>query len=177
MSVDLSLDYFTLFGLPRRFGIDEAALDRAWHALQAEVHPDRHTLLSSGERGRMMQEALRVNEAFATLKKPLARAQYLLELLGVDAGIATNTAMAPEFLMEQMEWREAVEEARLASDIDALEQLALRLRMRAGEVTARLEEQLDGGNDPGAAADTVRRLMFLDKLRRETVDALSALDG
>ncbi|MDR2031912.1 MAG: Fe-S protein assembly co-chaperone HscB [Azoarcus sp.] len=177
MNVNISLDYFTLFGLPRRFGIDEAALDLAWHVLQAEVHPDRHTHLPDNERSRMMQEALRVNEAFATLKKPLARAQYLLELLGVDTGAAANTTMAPEFLIEQMEWREAVEEARIASDVDALEQLALRLRLHASEVTATLEEQLDGGGDPGAAADTVRRLMFLDRLRRETDDALSALDG
>jgi molecular chaperone HscB len=176
MSVDFSLDYFALFGLPRRFCIDEAALYRSWHTLQAEVHPDRHAHLPDNERRRAMQGALRVNEAFSTLKKPLTRAQYLLELAGVDDGATTNTAMAPEFLMEQMEWREAVEEARTAADDDALEQLALRLRMHAGEITTALVQQLDEQHDFESAADTVRRLMFIDKLHREIDAALSALD-
>jgi molecular chaperone HscB len=177
MSVDFTLDYFALFGLPRRFGIDEAALDRAWHALQAEVHPDRYADRPDGERRVAMQGALRVNEAYSTLKKPLPRAQYLLELDGLGRDAVANNAMAPEFLVEQMEWREAVAEARAVGDVDALEQLAQRLRAHAGEVTALLASQLDERRELEAAADTVRRLMFLDKLRREIDDALAALDG
>ncbi len=112
MSIDLTQDFFTLFGLHRRYAIDDAALEAAWHELQSQVHPDRHAHLSDVEKRLSMQWATRVNEGFRTLRQPLTRAQYLLELAGVDAGLETNTAMSPEFLMEQMEWREAVEEAR-----------------------------------------------------------------
>ncbi|MDR1660848.1 MAG: Fe-S protein assembly co-chaperone HscB [Azoarcus sp.] len=177
MSVDFSLDYFALFGLPRRFGIDEADLDRAWRALQTEVHPDRHARLPGDERHHAMRGALRVNEAYATLKKPLPRARYLLGLAGIDAEDIDCAPMAPGFLIEQMEWREAVEEARAFADVDALEQLAMRLRMHIDEVTAFLAEQFDARRDDKAAADTVRRLMFLDKLRRDIDDGLAALDG
>lgn len=175
--MDFSLDYFALFGLPRRFEIDEAVLDRAWHRLQTEVHPDRHVLLPENARRRAMQEAVRLNEAYATLKEPLTRAQYQLELAGIDANALNGNTMTTEFLIEQMEWREAVEEARAFNDNDALEQLALRLRMHLDEVIAPLADQLDAQHDHEAAADTVRRLMFLEKLRREIDDALAALDG
>jgi len=177
MTVDFSVDYFVLFGLPCRFDIDEAALDRAWHTLQTEVHPDRHVNRPDGDRRRAMQEVLRVNEAYGTLKKALPRAQYLLELAGLGRDAVASDAMAPEFLVEQMEWREAIAEARAAADVDALERLAQRLRARTGEATTLLAAQIDERRDLAAAADTVRRLMFLDKLRREIDDALAALDG
>ncbi len=177
MSIDLTQDFFTLFGLPRRYALDDAALEAAWHALQSQVHPDRHAHLSDAEKRRAMQWATRVNEGFRTLRQPLARAQYLLELAGVDAGLETNTAMSPEFLMEQMEWREAVEEARQAAEVEDLEQLHTRLLRHARAVRAELERQLDVEHDHAAAADTVRRLMFIEKLQHEIDEALLALEG
>ncbi|QDF97398.1 Fe-S protein assembly co-chaperone HscB [Azoarcus sp. DD4] len=176
MSIDLQQDFFGLFGLPRRYRLDEAALEAAWHELQSQVHPDRHAHLPDAEKRRSMQWATRVNEGFRVLRKPLTRAQYLLELAGVDAGIETNTAMSPEFLMEQMEWREAVEEARDAAEIEDLEQLHQRLRQHAREVLGGLERALDDDGDYVAAADTVRRLMFIEKLQHEIDDALEALE-
>lgn len=176
MSIDLQQDFFALFGLPRRYRLDEAALEAAWHELQSQVHPDRHAHLPDAEKRRSMQWATRVNEGFRVLRKPLTRAQYLLELAGVDAGIETNTAMSPEFLMEQMEWREAVEEARDAAEIEDLEQLHQRLRQHAREVLGGLERALDDDGDYVAAADTVRRLMFIEKLQHEIDDALEALE-
>ena len=124
-----------------------------------------------------MQWATRVNEGFRTLRQPLARAQYLLELAGVDAGLETNTAMSPEFLMEQMEWREAVEEAREAAEVGELEGLHKRLLAHSREVRAHLAAQLDDEQDYEAAADTVRRLMFIDKLQQEIDEALLALEN
>jgi len=177
MSIDLQQDYFALFGLPRRYRIDESALEAVWHKLQAEVHPDRHAHLPDADKRRAMQWATRVNEGFRTLRKPLPRAQYLLELAGVDTGLETNTAMSPEFLMEQMEWREAVEEARAASQIEELEQLHHRLQQHAREVLGELEVTLDQSKDYPAAADTVRRLMFIEKLQHEIDDALEALES
>lgn len=177
MSIDLTQDFFALFGLPRRYALEESALEAAWHALQSQVHPDRHAHLSDAEKRLSMQWATRVNEGFRTLRQPLARAQYLLELAGVDAGLETNTAMSPEFLMEQMEWREAVEEARAAAEVADLEALHKRLLVHAREVRGQLAAQLDDERDYEAAADTVRRLMFIDKLQQEIDEALLALEN
>jgi molecular chaperone HscB len=177
MTIDLQQDFFALFGLPRRFRLDLSVLEVAYHDLQGQVHPDRFAHLPDVEKRRAMQWATRVNEGFRTLRKPLARAQYLLELAGVDAGITTNTAMSPEFLVEQMEWREAVSEARAAGETDELEQLHQRLRLHAREVFDQLEDQLDVRHDAAAAAETVRRLMFIEKLQHEIDDALEALEN
>jgi len=175
MSVDFSLDYFALFGLPRRFRLDEAALDHAWHMLQIEVHPDQHA--SGGGLCGAIDGALRVNEAYTALKKPITRAQYLLELGGMSPDAITANIVAPEYLQEQLEWREVVEEARATNDIDALEQLMLRVQIRTDGIITQLAEQLDDQSDIEAAADSVRRLMFLDKLRLGIDNALAALDN
>ena len=176
MSIDLQQDFFALFGLPRRFRLDEAALEVAYHDLQARVHPDRFAHLTDSDKRRSMQWATRVNEGFRTLRKALPRAIYLLELEGVDAGLHTNTAMSGDFLMEQMEWREAVEEGRSAGDVAELEQLHHRLRQHGRDVFDELAEQIDARQDYVAAAETVRRLMFLEKLQHEIDDALEALE-
>lgn len=175
--MDLGKDFFALFGLPRAFRLDVSALEAAYHELHSRVHPDRHAHLPDAERRRSMQLATRVNEAFVTLKKPLKRAQYLLELAGVDAALETNTAMSAEFLMEQMEWREAVEEARAEADADALTQLMQRLRGHAREVFDTLAAQFDQQHDFSAAAETVRRLMFIEKLQEDIDNALEALES
>lgn len=177
MTIDLQQDFFALFGLPRRFRLDEQALELAYHDLQGRVHPDRYAHLSDVEKRRSMQWATRVNEGFRTLRKPLPRAQYLLELEGIDAGTGTNTAMSPEFLVEQMEWREAVEEARGAGAVDELELLHHRLQLHSREVFADLERVLDEHRDYAAGAETVRRLMFIEKLQDEIDDALEALES
>ena len=99
MSIDLQQDFFALFGLPRAYPIDLAKLEQAYLDLQSRVHPDRHAHRSDAEKRLAMQWATRVNEAYRTLRAPLSRAQYLLELRGVDAALETNTAMSPAFLM------------------------------------------------------------------------------
>lgn len=173
----LQQDFYTLFDLPRRFAIDTERLERAYLDRQGQVHPDRHAHRTEAEKRVAMQWATRVNEGYRTLRKPLTRARYLLELQGIDVGMETNTVMSPEFLMEQMEWREAVEEARAGADSLELEQLDRRLVAHAREVNATLAEQLDGSPpELDAAADTVRRLMFIEKLQMEIDDAIEALE-
>ena len=176
MSIDLQQDFFALFGLPRAYPIDLAKLEQAYLDLQSRVHPDRHAHRSDAEKRLSMQWATRVNEAYRTLRAPLSRAQYLLELRGVDAALETNTAMSPAFLMEQMEWREAVEEARDAGDCAGLDHLLQRLRKHASEIHEELAEHLSASGDAEAAAETVRRLMFIRKLESEIDDALEALE-
>ena len=173
--MDFNADHFSLFGLQRSYRLDPLALDKRYREIQSEVHPDRFTQAGDSERRLSMQWATRVNEAYQTLKKPLPRAQYLLSLAGHAVDGHSNIAMPPEFLMEQMEWREAVAEARMARDVDELEQLHHRVKQRMNDRYEQLACSLDD-QDYALAADRVRRLMFLDKLLFEIDDAMAALD-
>ncbi len=173
--MDFNADHFSLFGLPRAYRLDSLALDKRYREIQSEVHPDRFAQAGDSERRLSLQWATRVNEAYQTLKKPLPRAQYLLTLAGHEVDGHSNTAMPPEFLMEQMEWREAVAEAKLARDLDELEQLHHRVKQRMNDRYEQLACSLDE-QDYVRAADRVRRLMFLDKLLFEIDDAIAALD-
>ena len=175
--IDLKQDYFALFGLVPAFSIDMDKLEQAYIDIQARVHPDRFAHLSDTEKRLSMQWATHANEAFRTLKGPLTRGHYLLELRGVDPGFDTNTAMSPDFLMEQMEWREALGEAQEAADEAVLEDLARRVRHSSKALVDELGRQLDETGDLEGAADTVRRMKFLEKLQHEINDALTALES
>lgn len=178
--MNLSANYFELFGLPVRFTLDRTALDKAYRDLQAQVHPDRFADAGAAEQRVSMQWATRANEAYNVLRNPLSRARYFLELHGVDLATESNTAMPTDFLVEQMEWREAVEEARQGGDHHELETLHQRLRGeldgRYSELAAILDlpEALQKNRDN--AALEVRKLMFLGKLLQEIDDALAELD-
>lgn len=174
--MDLTADFFSLFELPKAFRINLSELDSRYRDVQAQVHPDRFAHAAEAERRLSMQWATHANEAYTTLKKPLARAQYLLHLAGFDIQAENNTAMPVDFLMEQMEWREAVMEARAGRDHHELEHLYNRL---FSDMKARYEELgalLDDAGDFALATDRVRRLMFLEKLLHEIDDALASLD-
>lgn len=175
--IDFSHNYFQLFGIEPAFHMDVEALERRYRELQGQVHPDRFAHMPDTEKRLSMQWATRVNEAFRTLKKPLPRAVYLLELAGVDVAHQSNTAMSSAFLMEQMEWREAVEEAEQGRDTDELEKLRHRLMAHGKDVQAEAERALDETHDHVAAADAVRRLMFIEKLRHDIEDALENLES
>ncbi len=113
----LDADDFTLFGLPRRQRLDRGQLDERWRALQAEVHPDRVAAEGAASQRVAMQWALRLNEAHRRLKDPLERAAYLCELAGAPVQASDNTAMPREFLLQQMQWREALEDAADAAAV------------------------------------------------------------
>lgn len=174
--MDFNADHFSLFSLPRNFRIDASALDSRYREVQAKVHPDKFAQAGDAERRLSLQWATRVNEAYQTLKKPLPRARYLLHLAGHDVGAENNTAMPVDFLIEQMEWREAVAEARLAREQHELEHLHHRLKQSMGEHYDELGVLLDDRHDETEAADRVRRLMFLEKLLYEIDDAIAALE-
>lgn len=176
-TIDFNRDYFSLFGLPAAFKLDETLLEGVYRDIQSQVHPDRHAHLPESQRRLSMQWATRVNEAYRTLRQPLSRAQYLLHLRGIDTHIESNTAMPAQFLMEQMEWREAVADARAEGDSTALEHLHQRLRQHRYDILADIERDLDQAHDDQAAAEAVRRLMFIEKLQREIDEALEALES
>jgi molecular chaperone HscB len=174
--MDFRADHFALFGLNRGFRLDLSDLDSRYRDIQAQVHPDRFANAGEAERRMSMQWATHANEAYQTLKKPLERAKYLLHLGGHDIQAENNTAMPADFLMDQMEWREAVMDARHGGDHHELEHLHNRLR---GDITTRyqeLGELLDDSGDFALATDRVRRLMFLEKLLHEIDDALASLE-
>ena len=167
-------DPFALLGLPRGMDVDPQALDAAYRALQTQVHPDRHARGSDAERRVAMQWATAVNEAYRTLRKPLSRARYLIESAGEGLGEQDNTAMQADFLMQQMEWREHVAEARAHRDDKGLRHIEHAIRGAEGELWPLLAERIAAADWP-AAADVWRRLRFLEKLHDDIEDVRSAL--
>ncbi|MYM36112.1 Fe-S protein assembly co-chaperone HscB [Duganella sp. FT50W] len=169
-------NHFELFNLPPRFAVDAGALDSAYRDVQSRVHPDKFVNATDAEKRVAMQWATRANEAYQTLKNPQKRAQYMCELHGVDLQTESNTAMPMAFLMQQMEWREELGEARAGKDSDALESLDQQLRTARKEQLARIEQQINAG-DYAAAAQGVRALMFLEKFGEEVRFAFEAIEA
>ena len=175
-AIDLQQDFFTLFDLPRRFKLDNDALDQHYRALQSQVHPDKSAHLSDAEQRLFMQYSTRVNEGYQTLRDPLKRGRYLLSLHGVDTQEENNTAMPMDFLMQQMELREALQEAVDNRDLDTLDELADATRDETRLLQQELAEQIDFKQAFVEAAGTVRKLRFLEKLAEEIADAYDELD-
>src|SRR4030067_868841 len=123
-SFDFQQNYFDLFGLAQFCQVDITQLEQQSRALQALVHPDKSAHLPDAEQRLAMQRATLVNEAYQTLRNPLRRARYLLSLHGVDIQEENNTLMPPDFLLAQLEWREAVSEAQQARDAAVMDGLA-----------------------------------------------------
>jgi len=169
-------NHFELFDLPQRFAIDPAALDRAYHEVQNQVHPDKFAHASDAEKRVAMQWATRANEAYRTLKSPFKRAAYLCELNGVDLQTESNTAMPREFLMQQMEWREALDEAKAEKDLAALDKLDAALRQERDAEIGRIGAALDAG-EYEQAGKGVRQLMFLEKFSDEIAQTFEALEA
>ena len=164
---------FELFDVPARFVQDRAQLDARWKQLQREVHPDRFAAEGAAAQRLAMQWSARINEAYQRLKDPQRRAAYLCELHGAPIQAESNTAMPAEFLMQQMELRELLDEAASAGDLDEIARSCLSAQR---ELLQKIEHQMDVDHDWRAAAQSVRALMFLDKLaadierRHETLE-------
>ncbi|HEX9173015.1 MAG TPA: Fe-S protein assembly co-chaperone HscB [Telluria sp.] len=169
-------NHFDLFQLPPKFDIDMAALDAAYRDVQGQVHPDRFVNATDAEKRVAMQWATRANEAYQTLRNPQKRAHYLCELNGIDLQTESNTAMPMDFLMQQMEWREELGEARMAKDAEALDALDAQVKGERKERLVQVGQQLDAGNYD-KAAEGVRALMFLEKFGDEVHYAFEAMDS
>ncbi len=157
-------DDFTLFGLPRRHGLDAAELTHKWRALQAQVHPDRFAGEGPSAQRVAMQWAMRVNEAYRRLRDPVARGGYLCELAGVAVDAQRHNGMSPAFLQQQMAWREALSES---DDRLAIEALHAEVDAAQSDMLEMLRRQLDDDANPTAAAATVRALMFVSRFRQD----------
>jgi molecular chaperone HscB len=166
-------NHFDLFGLPPVFAVDADALERSYREIQSRVHPDRFAHAGDAERRASLQWTTRVNEAYRTLRDPVERAKHLLELHGVDVAFETNTEMPPEFLMQQMELRETLEQAKDAPALDALRN---GLKSDRAELEKAIAEAIDAKQDYAGAAQLVRKLQFLQRLDEEIDAGYETLD-
>ena len=170
-------NYFELFGLAPSFSIELATFETNFRKIQSASHPDRFVTGTAAEKLSAMQLATLANEAYQTLKSPANRAKYLLELQGITAISDTNTAMPTDFLMQQMEWREALEDAKAAKDIVALEQLHAEIQLDGKALQANLVDLLDIKRDYSTATDATRKLIFIDKVCADINKAIEHLDN
>lgn len=169
-------DYFQLFDLPEQFDIDKKLLETNYRTIQSASHPDRFVSATAAEKLASMQLATLSNEAYVTLKSAARRARYLLEKHAIDAVADTNTALPMDFLMQQMEWREQLEDAKTAKDTAALESLHKTLRSEAQALESELVRLFDHEKDYIAATEVTRKLIFIDKVCADIHQAIEYLD-
>jgi molecular chaperone HscB len=171
--VNLQSNDFELFGVPPKFAQDRAALDARWKDLQREAHPDRFAAQGDAAQRVAMQWSVRINEAYQRLRDPLKRAAYLCELAGSPVNAHSNTAMPTAFLMQQMQWREDLDEAEDSQALDALRDNVDAIQRDLINVCA---HQLDVLQDFNVAAQTVRSLMFIEKFAHDLERAFDKLE-
>jgi molecular chaperone HscB len=171
--IDFSRNHFELFALPVAYRIDTGALDTAYRKLQSEVHPDRFARGTDAEKRVALQGSARVNEAYRALKDPVARAQYVLRMHGVDAVSETDTQLPLEFLERQLARREEASEALERGDLHALAALGQAVRGEARELEDLLAGTFDDRGDLTDARLRVRELTFLAKVA-DDIDAMIA---
>ncbi len=172
--MNLQSNDFELFGLALRFEQDRAAIDDRWKDLQREAHPDSFAAQGAAAQRVAMQWSVRINEAYRRLKDPLRRAAYLCELHAAPVNAEDNTAMPAAFLMQQMEWREALDEARDAVELDRLASEVRSVRQDALQECARL---LDVERDYVAAVRQVRALMFIERFAGDVEAKMDRIDA
>jgi molecular chaperone HscB len=163
---------FEIFGVPVQFAQDGAALDARWKDLQREAHPDRFTTADALAQRQAMQWSVRINEAYQRLKDPLKRAAYLCEMNGAPIQAENNTAMPAAFLMQQMQWREDLDEA---SGVDDLERMADAVTATRRDMLQALARTADDEHDYPALAQQVRALMFVERFARDVENRLDQL--
>lgn len=161
------MDYFTLFNLPIHFNVETSSLSSRYQELQRQYHPDRYATASDSEKLQSIQQTAMINDAYQTLKDPLRRAEYLLSLHGIDVRNEQQTMRDTAFLMEQLELREELDGIERKPDAEsALSTFAQRVKNMVRQRNEQLIQELDNQNWQ-AAADTVRKLRFLDKLQQQ----------
>ncbi len=172
----MNVNYFELFGLIPQFSIDSTKLETNFREIQSSSHPDRFVTCTSAEKLQSMQTATFANSAYLTLKSPALRAAYLLGLQGIDAIHETNTNMPHDFLMQQMEWREAMDDAKHAKDVVALENLLAEMQTEAKQLQENLAELFDTKQNFLVATEETRKLIFIDKVCADIHKIIEHLD-
>ena len=176
--ISLQASDFELFGLPAAFELDRSQIDLQWKSLQREAHPDRFASEGAAAQRIAMQWSVRINEAYNRLKDPLKRAAYLCELNGAAVNAENNTNMPSAFLMQQMEWREALDDCKAlkANDAkdEALEKLLNEVDGSHAQALKQIAKLIDVEHNFPAAVGQVRALMFIEKFAQEVQHQLDA---
>jgi molecular chaperone HscB len=168
--LDFSKNYFELFGLPVGYIVDTDALAERYRELQRIVHPDRYANAPDQTRRLSVQGASLINEAFETLKDPVARGSYLLTLHGVEMDAQNESTQDMAFLMQQMELREALEESRKRPDsYDAVLDISNRVNRQINSLVGQMAVHFETptADQLEAAREILRKMRFLQKLRSE----------
>ena len=163
-----------LFDLPQRFELNRADLDARWKALQRQAHPDQFVSQGTAEKRLAMQWSVRINEAYQRLKTPLLRAAYLCELNGTPVRAEDNTHMPSDFLMMQMQWREALEDA---DSLIALQALQSEIEQHQKAALSRLTQWLDVELRCDEAVREVRALMFIERFEKDLHNKLDRIEN
>ena len=172
--LSLASSDFELFGVVQRFAQERSVLDARWKELQREAHPDRFASQGAAAQRIAMQWSVRINEAYQRLKDPLKRAAYLCELNGAPVNAENNTAMPAEFLMQQMVWRESLEEAVRLKDIETI---GLQVSSMKRKVLEKCEQFIDVDHDFQGAVGQVRALMFIERFAADIGARLEQLES
>ena len=170
-------NYFAIFNSPVTFNIDLNSVAVLYRDLQKVVHPDRFASGSDKDRRLAMQKTSHINQAYQTLKDPVTRAQYMLQLQGVETNAETDTTMDTEFLMEQMEIREAISEVReQAHPFDELDKLTENMR---GKLTQLAEQFVThfNNNNYEQAREMVRKMQFVNKAQADIAEIAEELEN
>ena len=171
--MNLQSNDFELFGLAPQFVQDRQSIDARWKELQREAHPDKFVAQGTSAQRLAMQWSVRINEAYQRLKDPLKRAAYLCELNATPVNAENNTAMPTDFLIRQMAWREALEDASNGADLDDLGE---QVRCARRDVIQKFEQLLDHEHDYQKAVQEVRALMFIERFDRDVQARLDQID-
>ena len=163
--------YFNLFQLEPSFNIDTEALEQTYRALAAQFHPDKFASASAFEQKQAVMMSSTINDAYRTLKSPIDRATYLLKSQNIDADAPEHTSFSPEFLMQQMEWRETLMDAQMEQNHDAIRALDQEIQEVQSSLYQDLQQAFEQ-QDYESAAQWVRHGRFLNKLRKEIASIL-----
>jgi len=172
------MNYFELFSFKPSYEIDTALLAERYRELQRAVHPDKFANSSEQDKRIAVQRTAQVNDGFSTLKNPISRAEHILVLKGVDLLHESTTVKDTHFLMQQMEWREALEDIAHSSDPD---EMITELHESFSVFAKTIEQDLaplllsDSEEELSKAADLIRKLKFMAKLHIELERAEDAL--
>ena len=170
--ISLQSNDFELFGLPMGFALARESVDARWKELQREAHPDKFAAQGDAAQRLAMQWSVRINEAYQRLKDPVKRAAYLCELHGAPVQAENNTAMPAAFLMQQMAWREALDETHTEP---ALEALMAEVQSARAQCLTQLARMIDEAGDYSQAVGQVRAMMFMDRFATEVRHQLDKL--
>lgn len=176
MSDLFSKNYFEIFNLPVTFDLDTEQLSVLYRELQKEVHPDRFANSGEQQSRAAVQMASLVNQAFDTLKVPVSRAHYLLQLSGLDIDHEKDTTMDPMFLMEQMELREEFESVRTKSDpLAEIDRLLKQIKIATDDIMSAFSQAYENQNFD-KAHELSRKMQFLNKNTQELDDIAVAIE-